>query len=130
MFQQKALRLIVVLFTGIALTVCTADSVPAQKKEASSAKTNAKETKTTRKKPKGRVPAHYGKLNLSQEQKDKIYTIQASYKAQIDSLKKQLAELNQKKKTECETVLTEEQKKSLAKFLADAASKRKSRSKN
>ncbi|QDV51475.1 hypothetical protein [Gimesia fumaroli] len=133
MFQQKALRLIVVLFTGIALTVCTADSVPAQKKEAGTPKTSAKdtkETKTTRKKSKGRVPPHYGKLNLTQEQKNKIYAIKAGYKTQIDSLKKQLEELNNKQKTDCETVLTPEQKANLAKILAEVASKRKSKSKN
>ncbi|WP_339729302.1 hypothetical protein [uncultured Gimesia sp.] len=124
MFQQKAMRFFVVLFTGIALTVCTVDSLPAQKKEASPAKTNAKETKTTSKKSKGRVPPHYGKLDLTQEQKDKIYSIKANYKSQIDSLKKQLAELNKKQKTECETVLTSEQKTKLAKILTDVANKR------
>ncbi|QDT43311.1 hypothetical protein Pan241w_34110 [Gimesia alba] len=130
MFQQKALKLFVVWFTGIALTICTADSVPAQKKAEDPAKSSAKETKTTRKKPKGRVPAHYGKLKLSKEQKDKIYSIRAEYKTQIDSLKKQLEALKEKEKQECETVLTADQKKDLTKFVAEAASKRKARSKN
>lgn len=124
MFQQKALKFVVVLFTGIALAICTADSLPAQKKEASTPKTTAKETKITSKKSKGRVPPHYGKLNLTQEQKDKIYAIKAGYKTQIDSLKKQLADLNQKQNTECETVLTSEQKANLAKILAEVASKK------
>jgi len=98
------------LFTGIALTICTADTLPAQKKEAGSAKPSAKEAKATPKKIKGRVPAHYGKLNLSTEQRNKIYKIQADYKSQIDSLKKQLAELNKKRNTEYLTVLSTEQK--------------------
>ncbi|QDT97046.1 hypothetical protein [Gimesia aquarii] len=124
MRTNKLTNLIVVLFTGIALTICTADSVPAQKKETKSTEATSKETKTTRKKSKVRVPPHYGKLNLSKEQRDKIYKIQANYKSQMDSLRKQLAELNSKRKAECKTVLTASQKSILDKILSDIASKK------
>lgn len=124
MFRKNSLKLFVVLFTGIALTICTADTLPAQKKEAGSAKPSAKEAKATPKKIKGRVPAHYGKLNLSTEQRNKIYKIQADYKSQIDSLKKQLAELNKKRNTEYLAVLSTEQKTNLEKFVAEASKRR------
>lgn len=129
MLTKKSMNLFVVLFTGIALTICTSDTLPAQKKEASSEKTTTKETKTTLKKSKGRVPPHYGKLNLSTEQRGKILKIQASYKSQMDSLKKQLADLNSKRKAECKTILTPQQKSSLEKHLSDAVSKRAARNK-
>lgn len=130
MTQLKAWKYVVVLFTGLAIAVSNGDSLLAQKKEESAAKETKAETKPARKKARGRVPAHYGKLNLSQEQKDKIYTIRAEYKTQIDSLKKQLEALKEKEMQECETVLTADQKKDLTKFVAEAASKRKARSKN
>lgn len=124
MLTKKSVNLFVVLFTGIALTICTPDTLPAQKKDSSSEKTTTKETKTTRKKSKVRVPPHFGKLNLTKEQRAKIYEIKTGYKSQIDILKKQLAELNKKQNTECAAVLTDSQKSILEKILSDAASKK------
>ena len=124
MFGKTYVKLFVVLFTGLALTICTADSLPAQKKETDSPKASAKETKATPKKSKGRLPNHYGKLELSPEQRDKIYKIQADYQPQIDSLKKQLDKLNKKRNTEYETILSASQKTNLEKLLTEAASKK------
>lgn len=129
MMTRNYTNLCVVVFTGIALFICTSSTLTAQKKDSKTAKTNAQTTKSTAKKSKGRVPPHYGKLNLTKEQKDKIYQIQGNYKSQIDSLKKQLAELNSKRKAECKTVLTPEQKSKLEKFQSEAASKRAARNK-
>lgn len=112
------------LFTGIAISICASNTLVAQKKEADTAKPSAKAKKTADKKSKGRLPNHYGKLNLSTEQRDKVYKIQAGYKSQIDALKKQLAELTKKRNSECEGVLTATQKSRLDKALKDAAAKR------
>lgn len=124
MISNYYLKVFAVLLTGVSLAICSVDSLPAQKKEAGKAEATAKETKPAAKKSKGRLPNHFGKLNLSDEQRDKIYKIQASYKSEIDSLKKQLAELNKKKDAEIATVLEPSQKSILDKILAEAASKK------
>ena len=124
MTSSKSVYLLLIVFTGIALIICTPCALTAQKKESKTAKTSATAKKSVTKKSKGRVPPHYGKLNLSNDQRNKIYEIKAGYKTQLDSLKKQLAELTQKQKTECEGVLTASQKSTLDKILSDAASKR------
>ncbi|QDT91966.1 hypothetical protein [Gimesia algae] len=124
MLEKSVLRIFVVLFTTVSLAVCSADSLLAQKKESDKPEATAKDTKPAAKKFKGRLPNHYGKLNLSDTQRDKIYKIQANYKSEIDSLKKQLAELNKKKNAEIVTVLEPSQKSILDKILAEASSKK------
>ncbi len=124
MFAKNTLRVFAIVLTGVSLTICSVDSLSAQKKEAGKTAATAKESKPAVKKPKGRLPNHYGKLNLSDIQRDKIYKIQANYKSEIDSLKKQLAELNKKKNAEIVTVLEPSQKTILDKILADASSKK------
>ncbi|WP_298858769.1 hypothetical protein [uncultured Gimesia sp.] len=124
MTSRKHVNLFLAVFTGIALTICTSGTLTAQKKESDAAKASAKAKKSVTKKSKGRVPAHYGKLSLSKEQRNKIYEIKAGYKSQIDSLRKQLAELSKKQNSECEGVLTATQKSTLDKILADVASKK------
>ena len=59
---------------------------------------------------RGVLPANWGKIGLEQEQKNKIYKIQADYKAKIEPLENQLRELRAKEKTELEAVLTDQQK--------------------
>lgn len=60
-----------------------------------------------------RLPANYGKIGVSEDQRKKIYEIQNKYNDQIDALQKQIADLRAKEKAEVEAVLTAEQKKSL-----------------
>ncbi len=124
MTPTKHVNLLLAVFTGIALTICTSGTLNAQKKESKTAKTSATAKKSVTKKSKGRVPPHYGKLNLSKEQRNKIYEIKSGYKTQLDSLKKQLAELTKKQNSDCEGVLTASQKSTLDKILADVAAKR------
>jgi len=124
MKPRKHVNLLLVVFTGIAITICTSSTLTAQKKKSTTAKTSATAKKSVTKKSKGRVPPYYGKLDLTKEQRDKIYEIKAGYKSQLDSLKKQLAELSQKQKTECAGVLTTSQKSKLDKILSEATAKR------
>lgn len=71
---------------------------------------------------KGRqLPANWAKLGLNAEQKDKIYTIQNQYKAQIEDLQKQLNELRKKERTAMEAVLTDGQKTRLREILLEKA---------
>jgi TolA-binding protein len=73
--------------------------------------------------PKGgkALPAGWGKLGLSDEQKDKIYAIEGEYKGQIDVLEKQIKELRHKEKLAMDEVLTDAQKARLKEILLDKA---------
>jgi len=84
--------------------------------------------KRIRKKPRGRVPNHYGKLGLSPKQKETIYGIQSKYRDQIEALEKQLAELEQQEDEEVEAVLTDDQKTRLQEILAEVEARRKRKS--
>lgn len=65
------------------------------------------------KKPSPRLPNNYGKLDLSDAQKDQIYTAQAKYNGQIDALEEQIKSLKEKRDDEIEAVLTAAQKQKL-----------------
>ena len=84
--------------------------------------------KRIRKKPRGRVPNHYGKLGLSPKQKETIYGIQSKYDDQIEALEKQLADLERQEDEEVEAVLTDDQKKRLQEILAEVDARRKRKS--
>lgn len=75
-------------------------------------------------KAKGRVPANYAKIDLSEEQKTKIYEVQDKYKEQIAALQAQLKELQAKQTKEVEDVLTAEQKAKLQELAAAAKAAR------
>ena len=75
-------------------------------------------------KAKGRLPPQYGKLNLTDAQRDQIYAIQGRFKEQIEQLEKQLKEAQAKEDTEIEGVLTAEQKTQLDALLEAAQQKK------
>jgi hypothetical protein len=68
---------------------------------------------TTPTKVKGTLPANFGKLGLSDEQKQKIYRLRAEYKGKIRDLEQKLARLRAEQKEAEEAVLTKDQKKKL-----------------
>ena len=48
---------------------------------------------------RGQLPQSWGKLGLSDEQKQKVYKIQGEFRPKIDALQRQIAELrNQERK--------------------------------
>lgn len=59
---------------------------------------------------KGVLPANWTKLGLTDEQKQKVYKVQADFDAKKDALEKQLKELKTQEKGEMEKVLTDAQK--------------------
>lgn len=70
------------------------------------------EDKKTAKEPiivSKRLPANYSKLNLSKQQKDKIYRIRGKYEVEIQELTEKISELREQEKADCEGVLTPEQ---------------------
>lgn len=75
----------------------------------------------TKDKIKGTLPANWGKLGLTDDQKQKVYKVQAEYKDKIADLEKQIKELKEKERGEMEKVLTDEQKKRLKEILGSKA---------
>jgi Spy/CpxP family protein refolding chaperone len=76
------------------------------------------------KKNVNRLPANYGKLNLSDDQKTRIYAVQSTYDPKIDELMAQVDALKAKQKSEINAVLTPEQLKKLDEVLAENKSKK------
>ncbi len=84
------------------------------------AKKDAEKPKTTAK-VKGNLPQNWAKIGLSDEQKQKVYTIDAKYDEEIDALTAKIKELKDKKKKEQLEVLSPEQKKRLEDTIKKAA---------
>ncbi len=110
------------LGVGILFLACATLNLAqdAKKPAAKPAEKPAAKKKTIR----GRLPAYYGQIGLSKEQREKIYQIQANYRAKIEELEKQLAELRAKQQAEIDAVLTPDQKKRLEELRSRARSRR------
>jgi Spy/CpxP family protein refolding chaperone len=78
-------------------------------------------------KPRGRLPTHFGKLGISDVQRDKIYIIQAEFDARIDELLAQLEELRARRDRTVENVLTDGQKHRLHELRSEARREREQR---
>ena len=74
-----------------------------------------------------RLPAHYGKLGVSRDQRTTIYEIQARYGDQIHDLELQIRELRDKQRMSVEAVLSSEQLVELKRYRAAAAKKQAER---
>ncbi len=72
----------------------------------------------------GHLPQFYSKLDVSTEQRQKIYRIQASYAAKTDALEKQLQELKAQCNAEARTVLTADQQAKLDELISERKSKK------
>ena len=89
----------------------------------------AKKTETTQraetpKKAKGRLPAYYADV-VSEEQRDKIYAIQAKFEGKIKELQDQLAAIEKEQDAEIEKLLTAEQKAKIEAARKESADKKK-----
>lgn len=96
---------------------------PAKERPAASSGKKAKEA--TGAKSYRRVPAHFAKIGLTAEQKEKIYAIRGKHQEEIDGLKAQIEELGAKELAECEGVLLESQKKVLTELRASGKASKK-----
>jgi hypothetical protein len=63
--------------------------------------------------PTHRLPRFFSQVGLTAEQKDKVYTIRGKYADRMAELRRQMQELTSQEVAECETVLTDSQKKLL-----------------
>jgi hypothetical protein len=68
---------------------------------------------------KGVLPANWGKLGLSDEQKQKIYKIQGDFDTKTAGLEKQLKDLKAQEQSEMLKVLTDAQKARLKEILLE-----------
>jgi hypothetical protein len=64
-------------------------------------------------KVKGKLPAYWGKIGLTDAQKQDVYKLQGKYGMEIDKLKAKIAELESTRDKEMKAVLTDDQKKAL-----------------
>ena len=78
-------------------------------------------------KAKGRLPAYYREI-VTDEQREKIYALQAKYDSQIEELTQQLEALRSQRDADVEAVLTADQKAKLAEVRTAADAKRKKKS--
>ncbi len=99
----------------LALFLCGSTALYAQDKsgsKSSGSKSSGKsETKETR--VRGVLPQYYGKISLSDEQKQKIYKIQNEYSDRIDDLEKKIDELKAERNAKYLKELTKAQRERL-----------------
>jgi hypothetical protein len=100
--------------------------LPLTAQESGRAQADAKAKKTAKRAfdPTRRVPDYFGQLGLSDDQKESIYQIRAKHQPRIDELEKQLDDLRAQMIRDCESVLTETQKKMLIERRANASESR------
>ena len=67
-----------------------------------------KKTDTSR-----RVPSYFGRIGLTDGQRESIYKVRKTHQEKIDVLKKQIDELEAQELTACESVLNDTQRKLL-----------------
>jgi Spy/CpxP family protein refolding chaperone len=72
---------------------------------------------------RGRLPNYYRQV-VTPDQREKIYAVQAKYVEQIEALEKQILDLEAKRDTEVEALLSPEQKEKV-KALREEARKRR-----
>jgi hypothetical protein len=71
------------------------------------------DAKTENGKLKGRLPSGWGKLGITDPQKLAIYKVEATYADQLDSLRKQIADVEAKRDADMRNILTDAQQKRL-----------------
>ncbi|MFM7127761.1 MAG: hypothetical protein ACKO0V_00205 [bacterium] len=77
-----------------------------------------------------RVPQYFGQVDLSDEQREKIYSVRERYAVQQAKLEEELASLQDKVMRECEAVLTAEQRNELTRLRGEAKAKANAKSKS
>lgn len=87
-------------------------------------------SKSEQSKPRGRLPNHFGKIGVTEEQRLTIYGIQADFNAQIDELLAQVEILRGERDKTIEEVLTSAQRDLLTELRKEAARERDARRRN
>jgi Spy/CpxP family protein refolding chaperone len=93
--------------------------------EAAKAEKDSAKTRVFR----GRLPANWGKLGISEEQRQRIYAMQIKAHDRIEALERELEQLKTQLEQAELAVLTPQQRARLAEIEAEARAKRANRSK-
>jgi hypothetical protein len=72
-------------------------------------------------KAKGQLPANWAKLGLTDEQKQKVYSVQEDYREKLADLEQKLKALRKQERQEMEKILTDAQKARLKEILLEKA---------
>lgn len=96
----------------------------AQTQAENSPSASADKATAPRKKIVNRLPNNFGKLGLTESQRQKIYALQSQYRAQLEALTAQLEALREEQNEEIESVLTPAQKAELHKLQRATQNKR------
>jgi TolA-binding protein len=100
----------------LALFLCGSTALYAQDKsgsKSSGSKSGTGKTETKEARVRGVLPQYYGKISLSDEQKQKIYKIQNEYSDRIDELEKKIEDLKAERNSKYMKELTKAQKERL-----------------
>ena len=129
MSRSKTILSAAILLTAVALpSLISAQSKPGSEQPDSSQPGNqqpgAESDESSR--PRGRLPNHFGKLGISDEQRTRIYAIQADYDDRVDALLAQIEELVADRDNDIDAVLTDGQRARLRELRAEARNKRES----
>ncbi len=76
--------------------------------------------------PRGRLPSNYGKLGISEQQRDRIYAVQAEYNDRIDILLVQIEELRTARDAAIDEVLTDGQRQRLKELRVESVKEKAS----
>ncbi len=80
-----------------------------------------------KKRSRRRLPRYFGQLDLDNQQREDVYSIQAGYQQQLDDLAKRIAVLKSARDAECQEVLNPAQKQKFS-SLGNSRAKTKSTS--
>jgi Spy/CpxP family protein refolding chaperone len=116
MSNALSLRALVLSMAALGMMACSAEAAD------SKAKSSAEAAKT--KKLSGRLPQYYSAV-VTEEQRQKIYAIQAEFGPKLTQIRAQLTKLQKEQEEKIEALLTPEQAAKLAKLKAAATEGRK-----
>ena len=125
------------LLAAIAVAALRSDAqLSAQQEDPKPAKagegTAGEQTKAApakRAKPRGRLPVYYSRV-VSQDQREQIYGLQAKFQEEIDKLLLQVRKIEEQRDADVRDVLSTDQQKKVAAFVAEAKAKREARRKS
>ena len=127
-------NLICSLLLGLSISVMTGTETLAQAtaKSKDTAKAPAAKTSEPAKAAAEfrRVPQYFGQVDLSDEQREKLYSIREKNAKKLDQLEAELAALRATILSDSEAVLTPAQRTNLNKLLGEAKAKASAKSKN
>ncbi|MCA9081894.1 MAG: hypothetical protein KDA58_15140 [Planctomycetaceae bacterium] len=111
----------VLLICGCLILCCGLGPIGSQADDA--ATTPVKKPAAEPQERRGPLPFYYGKLGMSDEQKEKAYAVQESYDKKLDELKKQMKALLAERDQKLNELLTDGQKLRLEELLVEAKKK-------